>query len=323
MVIFKGTLEQKAWKAAAPTDWTIEKSKNGWTTDELGLKWLKEVFHPNAPSISGYRLLILDGHGSHITPEFDQFCMQNQIIPVCMPPHSSHLCQPLDVGCFSPLKRAYGAEISNLIERGTHHVDKIDFIQIYARIRHTVLNERNIQSGFRATGLVPYNPARVLDTLHASISTPTPPGSSHSNSSHSWTSATPKNVKQLARQSALFRKLMRHRTQSPPSPTLEAFNHLVKGCEILMYQHELQAREIRQLRAENARQKAKKKLPRGFVQTPNTSNTANSTEVVDGDGQMNTDPPGQPSRKRANPRCSGCNQEGHRINRCPNIQVSK
>ena len=48
-------------------------SDNGWTTNELGLEWIQSVFEPNTtPSTKGkYRLLILDGHGSHATPEFD------------------------------------------------------------------------------------------------------------------------------------------------------------------------------------------------------------------------------------------------------------
>jgi len=55
-----------------------------------------------------YRLLILDGHGSHLTPEFDQICSDNDIIPICMPAHSSNYLQPLDVSVFAPLKKAYG-----------------------------------------------------------------------------------------------------------------------------------------------------------------------------------------------------------------------
>jgi len=54
-----------------------------------------------------YQLLVLDGHGSHLTPQFDEICTQTNIIPICMPAHSSHLLQPLDVSVFAPLKRGY------------------------------------------------------------------------------------------------------------------------------------------------------------------------------------------------------------------------
>lgn len=87
----------------------LDSSQNGWTSDEISLRWLQKVLIPDiSRSQGGYRLLVLDGHGSHLTPQFDKLCAENNIIPICMPPHSSHLLQPLDVGCFTVLKRAYG-----------------------------------------------------------------------------------------------------------------------------------------------------------------------------------------------------------------------
>ena len=61
-----------------------------------------------------YRLLILDGHGSHTTPKFNQYCIENKIISLCMPAHTSHLLQPLDVSCFSLLKTAYRYKVVEL-----------------------------------------------------------------------------------------------------------------------------------------------------------------------------------------------------------------
>jgi hypothetical protein len=74
------------------------------------MTWLQSIFdkYTKDRTVGKYRLLILDGHKSHFTAEFEQYCLKNSIIPLCMPPHSSHLCQPLDVGCFSSLKNSYG-----------------------------------------------------------------------------------------------------------------------------------------------------------------------------------------------------------------------
>jgi hypothetical protein len=60
-------------------------------------------------------LLILDGNESHHSTEFELHCKQNNIIILCMPPHSSHLLQSLDVGCFGPLKQAYGRQVEDLM----------------------------------------------------------------------------------------------------------------------------------------------------------------------------------------------------------------
>jgi hypothetical protein len=59
-----------------PLDWVIGVSENGWTDNELGLTWLEHVFekHTAHRTKGVYRLLILDGHSSHVTPEFDLFC---------------------------------------------------------------------------------------------------------------------------------------------------------------------------------------------------------------------------------------------------------
>jgi hypothetical protein len=139
-------------------------SDNGWTTDGLGLEWIKHFNRHTESRITGvYRLLILDGHGSHATPEFDQFCTENKIITLCMLAHTSHLLQPLDVGCFSPLEVIYGHEVTELACQGIFHVDKIDFLWIYTKIRSTVLSDQNIKAGFQATGLMPFSPERVLN----------------------------------------------------------------------------------------------------------------------------------------------------------------
>ncbi|KAM5528987.1 transposase [Fusarium oxysporum f. sp. phaseoli] len=97
-----------------PGDWVIATSQNGWTDNQLGLEWLKYFDRSTSKRTnSRYRLLILDGHESHHSANFERYCQDNKIITLCMPAHSSHLLQPLDVWCFGPLKMAYGREIEH------------------------------------------------------------------------------------------------------------------------------------------------------------------------------------------------------------------
>jgi hypothetical protein len=119
-VIFTGKVAIAGWFDNLPKDWRFEVSNNGWTTDEIGLRWLQKLYFPltNSRVRGRFRLLILDGHGSHLTPQFDRICAENDIIPLFMPAHSSHLLQPLDVGCFAVLKRAYGHFICDLAGGG-------------------------------------------------------------------------------------------------------------------------------------------------------------------------------------------------------------
>jgi len=98
-----------------PADWRIATTKNGWTTNAVGLDWIKHFDRHTASRTKGvYRLLILDGHESHHSTEFELYCQHHKIITLlCMPPHS-HRLQALDVGCFGPLKQAYGRQVALL-----------------------------------------------------------------------------------------------------------------------------------------------------------------------------------------------------------------
>ena len=83
-----------------------------------------------------------------------------------MPPHSLYILQPLDVGCFAVLKRLYGRAVEAQIQVGINHIDKDDFLALYQEIRPAVFQSSTIQSGFKATGTVPFDPDRVLSELH-------------------------------------------------------------------------------------------------------------------------------------------------------------
>ena len=144
-----------------PSKWTIVLSKNGWTNDKLGYHWLTEIFDPYTRNrkVGRYRLLILDGHSSYITPEFNQYCLNYDIIPLYMPPYSSHLLQPLDISCFATLKWSYGCLIEDYIRLSIYYVNKLDFITAYPTAHAEALTASNIYSGFIATGLVLFNPS--------------------------------------------------------------------------------------------------------------------------------------------------------------------
>ena len=132
--------------------------------DILGMTWLCTVFHPctQAHTVDQYQLLILDGHKSHGIPEFNHFCTEHSIIVLCMPPHSLHFLQSLDIGCFAPLKRLYGKQIEVNIQLEINHMNKLKFLVSYNIACTEALNANNICQKFVAIGLVPYNPDQIL-----------------------------------------------------------------------------------------------------------------------------------------------------------------
>ncbi|KAI9038375.1 uncharacterized protein KD926_010911 [Aspergillus affinis] len=167
LVVKAKTYTQAWFEGNTPSSWRINISSNGWTNREIGEHWLKEHFIPYIKDrrTGQYSLLVLDGHDSHLTPHFDDICRQYDIIPICMPANSSPRCQPLDIACFSPLKSAYSNLIERLVRAGYHHIDKVDFLDIYPEAHVQAFKKANIQSAFKASGIVPFDPTKVLDNL--------------------------------------------------------------------------------------------------------------------------------------------------------------
>jgi len=122
-----------------------------------------------------YRLLILDGHRSHKTPEFDLFYTKHKIITLCIPPHSLYLLQPLNVSCFATLKRTYRRQIQQLIQDEVNHINKPDFFTAYNTARIEAMTLVIVRSSFAATGLVLFDPNRVFEKLNTQLQTSTPP----------------------------------------------------------------------------------------------------------------------------------------------------
>ena len=321
MIIFAGKMHQAAWYEALPPQWTIAVSENGWTTDKIGLIWLQTVFnkYTKARTVGQYRLLILDGHGSHATPELDRFCLDNAIITLCMPPHSSHLLQPLDVGCFSPLKRAYGYQVGICMQLGRNHIDKLDFLEAFKPARVAALSSSNICSGFAAAGLVPHTPERVLSRLQLKLRTPTTPVSETAMAARQ-TPKTPYTVAQLAQEYTTIKGLLKRRSKSPPSPTEQALKRVVKGCQMAMHNAAFLASKIKDLRAMSARQKRKRETSRSYIAngrvliTEERQGRVKRAQVADKAvlSRVATQASG-----RAPPRCSMCSSLEHTARVCP------
>jgi hypothetical protein len=119
-------------------------------------------------------LLIINGYESHYSLEFQEYCKENKIIALCMPPYSSHLLQPLDVACFSLLKRSYSDGISALVRNHIHHISKETFLPAFKAAYELTFTEQNARVGFKGARLVLFNLEAVLLKLDVRLRTPTP-----------------------------------------------------------------------------------------------------------------------------------------------------
>src|SRR5579859_5891169 len=169
LVIFKAENGSTEWAQSpeVPGDWRFSASQNGWTSNMHGLKWLQLCFdsETHAKVDGGYRLLILDGHGSHVTGSFIMHCMDHRIALMRLPPHTSHVLQPLDVGLFGPLKTAISTHQDALFRLHVARIRNVEWLIAYVKARATAFHPDNIIEGWRKAGLIPLNAQRVLQEL--------------------------------------------------------------------------------------------------------------------------------------------------------------
>ena len=132
-------------------------SKSGWMTRTLFSAWFSEHFLPNAPS-SRPLILLLDGHSSHYCPEIIKKAASEQILIYALPPNTTHLTQPLDKGCFGPLKSCWRQTVQGFVAKNHGQTVTIyDFSALFADAWFKGMSMSNVLAGFKVTGIYPFN----------------------------------------------------------------------------------------------------------------------------------------------------------------------
>jgi hypothetical protein len=320
-IIFAGQHHLSAWyEEDIPRDWAIAVSDNGWTTNELRVDWLKHfIKHTDGKVLRARRLLILDGHESHQSLKFQELCKENNIYTLCMPSHSSHLLQPLDVVCFSVLKRAYSREIEALIRHHINHITKLEFLPAYKAVFEQPFTSANIRSAFRGAGLVPFQPEVVLSKLDVQLRTPTPAALQVV----LWEARTPSNVRELEAQSTLIRDRVRRYKSSSPASIIEAIDQLKKGAEVMMLSAELMRNRITSLERANEaatkrRQRKRKRIEKHGTLTKGEGEDILAQKGADQRREREQRQGGKQSglSRRALARCKRCRETGHNSRTC-------
>lgn len=324
-IIVAGKTHLASWyrDRQLPGNWVIQLSDNGWTTNEIAVKWLQHFDKHTRGRIKGTkRLLILDGHESHHSMEFDNWCKENNIIPLSMPAHSSHKLQPLDLTCFGPLKHFYGLYVERLMRRYQTHIAKEDFFPGFLEAYTAAMTDRNIRSGFEAAGIVPLNGERVIAALdHPQLfRTPTPPSDQPT---PPWVTKTPTTTKEASKQSDFIKRRIKDHQNSSPTSILEAMDQMAKATHRVMHRVALLTKENDQLRETNhilskRRRTKNKHLKSGGSLTIDESQVLLNQKVDGEDVESNQGESSHPRKRAATGkrRCGICGGTGHNARTC-------
>ena len=109
-------------------------------------------------------LLILDGHASHVSIEVIELARCNQIHMLCLPSHTTHILQPLDVGVFKSLKANYSKACRKYISENPGRVVTTEAVASLLAVAWPLsVTPVNIMAGFKKCGIYPLNPGEVTD----------------------------------------------------------------------------------------------------------------------------------------------------------------
>ena len=132
-------------------------SQNGWIDMGLFSDWFFTHFLSYAPPIRPL-LLLMDGHSSHFCPEVIKAAAAEKVILCALPPHTTHLLQPLDKGCFGPLKSFWKQICHNFISHNPgRQVTRFEFSMLFSEAWYQAMTMSNIVSSFKTTGICPFN----------------------------------------------------------------------------------------------------------------------------------------------------------------------
>ena len=139
---------------------------SGWSNNDLGLAWLEQVFEraTSTKARRRWRLLILDGHASHLTMDFIRFCDAHKILLAVFPPHATHTLQPLDVVLFAPLAASYTLQLIQYLHdsQGLTAMRKGDSFPLFWEAWMSSFKKETVRKSFEATGIIPMNAEIIL-----------------------------------------------------------------------------------------------------------------------------------------------------------------
>ena len=132
-------------------------STKGWIDQKLFDLWFRKHFLRYAPTDRPL-LLLLDGHSSHYCPDTIKLAAEEGVIVFTIPPHSSHITQPLDKGMYGPLKMAWRQICHEyLAENPGISIGKHNFSSLLSKAWLQSMSPKNAIAGFKTTGVYPPN----------------------------------------------------------------------------------------------------------------------------------------------------------------------
>jgi hypothetical protein len=162
-LIFKGKRLNEEIKDGCSPGCGFAVSENGWSSSKLFTLYLQEHFikYCNKPENQDI-LILFDGSTTHLGREAIDWAKERNIHLFVLPPHSSHILQPLDIGVFGPMKQSYNSRCHTFLKQNKGQiVSKHNITSIICKAYMDAFKPSNIVNSFEKSGIFPFNAGKI------------------------------------------------------------------------------------------------------------------------------------------------------------------
>ena len=128
--------------------------------------WLKLFIAVVKPSADKPVLLIVDNHSTRFDLEALGLALENHVHILVLPPNLTWLLQPADLAVFGPFK-TYLTEVATSFVLGGGLIVKSNLVGLLSEAWIKAVSVANIQKGFLKSGIWPFNPSVIPDSVFA------------------------------------------------------------------------------------------------------------------------------------------------------------
>ncbi|CAH1364933.1 unnamed protein product [Tenebrio molitor] len=159
MILFKGKRMKAEFADDLPPGSVCRMTEKGSMTAKCFVDWLHHFGHYKP---TGRCVLIFDGAKSHLDYDIVATADQYDVVLYCLPSNTTHELQPLDKAVFRSFEHHWDQQVMLYWHNnGERTLTKQRFAKIFTPVWDLCMTPSNIKSGFRATGLYPYDPNAI------------------------------------------------------------------------------------------------------------------------------------------------------------------
>ena len=160
VVIFSKNLSRSNYSEGILDEWSFVCTDSRYINSAIFLSWFQDCF---VKQIGRSRpvVVIMDNNTSHLSIELIDYAKSENIELPCLPSHSTHLLQPLDVGFFHMFKTNVSNMVTSLGYTGLKTIPRLKFPKLLQLALNKKIAGSSISAAFSAVGIYPQDTSKV------------------------------------------------------------------------------------------------------------------------------------------------------------------